>query len=183
MLIEKSSPQTRSAHQGRTGKYTNTATRHAAWKTPASTGTRSVFEQAKIFTRGTYEGRRGLQTGMQPRQREAGGAARECRGSGMSTNITHRWRAVREGGMGGGGGEIRTRGTLRPVGFQDRCIRPLCHPSFAKDTFGGHAPRRNCNVALSASRRGDRVLEQIREGCRRVRARLHHLGMCERCGV
>ena len=85
--------------------------------------------------------------------------------------------------MVGGGGEIRTRGTLRPVGFQDRCIRPLCHPSFATHTFGGHAPRRNCNVALSASRRRDRVIEQIREGCRRVRARLHHLGMCERCGV
>jgi hypothetical protein len=33
------------------------------------------------------------------------------------------------GGENGGGGEIRTRGTLRPVGFQDRCIRPLCHPS------------------------------------------------------
>ena len=29
----------------------------------------------------------------------------------------------------GGGGGIRTRETLRPVGFQDRCIQPLCHPS------------------------------------------------------
>ena len=29
----------------------------------------------------------------------------------------------------GGGGEIRTRGPLRAAGFQDRCIRPLCHPS------------------------------------------------------
>ena len=30
----------------------------------------------------------------------------------------------------GGGGGIRTHGTLRHAGFQDRCIRPLCHPSF-----------------------------------------------------
>ncbi len=29
----------------------------------------------------------------------------------------------------GGGGEIRTHGTLRYDGFQDRCVRPLCHPS------------------------------------------------------
>ena len=31
-------------------------------------------------------------------------------------------------GAGGGGG-IRTHGTLRLSGFQDRRIRPLCHPS------------------------------------------------------
>ena len=29
----------------------------------------------------------------------------------------------------GGRGEIRTHGTLRPSGFQDRRNRPLCHPS------------------------------------------------------
>ena len=29
----------------------------------------------------------------------------------------------------GGGSGIRTHGALRPAGFQDRCIRPLCHPS------------------------------------------------------
>ena len=29
----------------------------------------------------------------------------------------------------GGRGEIRTHGTLRFVGFQDRCNRPLCHSS------------------------------------------------------
>lgn len=29
----------------------------------------------------------------------------------------------------GGGGEIRTHGTLRHSCFQDRCNRPLCHPS------------------------------------------------------
>lgn len=28
-----------------------------------------------------------------------------------------------------GGSGIRTHGTLRHSGFQDRCIRPLCHPS------------------------------------------------------
>ena len=28
-----------------------------------------------------------------------------------------------------GRGGIRTPGTLRHAGFQDRCIRPLCHPS------------------------------------------------------
>jgi hypothetical protein len=28
-----------------------------------------------------------------------------------------------------GGREIRTPGTLRYAGFQDQCIRPLCHPS------------------------------------------------------
>ena len=31
----------------------------------------------------------------------------------------------------GGGGGIRTHGTLRLSGFQDRRNRPLCHPSFA----------------------------------------------------
>ena len=30
----------------------------------------------------------------------------------------------------GGRGEIRTHGPLRIVGFQDRCIKPLCHFSF-----------------------------------------------------
>ena len=30
----------------------------------------------------------------------------------------------------GGGGGIRTHGTLRLSGFQDRRNRPLCHPSF-----------------------------------------------------
>ena len=29
----------------------------------------------------------------------------------------------------GGGGGIRTHGALRLSGFQDRRIRPLCHPS------------------------------------------------------
>jgi hypothetical protein len=29
----------------------------------------------------------------------------------------------------GGSGEIRTHGTLRFAGFQDRCIQPLCHTS------------------------------------------------------
>ena len=33
-------------------------------------------------------------------------------------------------GKNGGGGEIRTLGwVLANDGFQDRCIRPLCHPS------------------------------------------------------
>src|SRR5262249_20855717 len=31
----------------------------------------------------------------------------------------------------GGGGGIRTRERFRVVGFQDRCNRPLCHPSDA----------------------------------------------------
>jgi hypothetical protein len=44
MLIEKSSPHTATAHHGMTGKKTNTATRHAQWKIPASTGMASVFE-------------------------------------------------------------------------------------------------------------------------------------------
>ena len=35
-----------------------------------------------------------------------------------------------------GGGGIRTPGTLRYVGFQDRCIQPLCHPSGRLDAFG-----------------------------------------------
>ena len=34
----------------------------------------------------------------------------------------------------GGGGGIRTLETLRPAGFQDQCIQPLCHPS-----AGAHA--------------------------------------------
>ena len=29
----------------------------------------------------------------------------------------------------GGRGGIRTHGCLHIAGFQDRCIRPLCHPS------------------------------------------------------
>ena len=29
----------------------------------------------------------------------------------------------------GRGGEIRTHGESPHVGFQDRCIKPLCHPS------------------------------------------------------
>jgi hypothetical protein len=29
----------------------------------------------------------------------------------------------------GGGSGIRTHGPLRVSGFQDRCIKPLCHPS------------------------------------------------------
>lgn len=29
----------------------------------------------------------------------------------------------------GRGGGIRTHETLRPAGFQDQCIQPLCHPS------------------------------------------------------
>ncbi len=29
----------------------------------------------------------------------------------------------------GGWAEIRTQEGLRPAGFQDRCIQPLCHPS------------------------------------------------------
>lgn len=39
-------------------------------------------------------------------------------------------------GSGGGGG-IRTHGTLRPSGFQDRRNRPLCHPSLSE---GRHYP-------------------------------------------
>ena len=36
----------------------------------------------------------------------------------------------RHTGLGSGrGGGIRTHGTFRYAGFQDRCIRPLCHPS------------------------------------------------------
>lgn len=31
--------------------------------------------------------------------------------------------------MDGGGAGIRTLGTLRYAGFQDRCFRPLSHPS------------------------------------------------------
>jgi hypothetical protein len=34
-----------------------------------------------------------------------------------------------------GGGEIRTLGTLRHSCFQDKCDRPLCHPSSAKQNF------------------------------------------------
>lgn len=34
-----------------------------------------------------------------------------------------------------GEGEIRTPGTLRYAGFQDRCNRPLCHLSESRDAF------------------------------------------------
>ena len=49
----------------------------------------------------------------------------------------------------GGGGGIRTHGGLPHVGFQDRCIRPLCHPS----TRGIVAQRRRpAEAAPSRSR-------------------------------
>ncbi len=35
-----------------------------------------------------------------------------------------------------GGGEIRTHGRLLTyVGFQDRCIKPLCHPSEGANSY------------------------------------------------
>src|SRR5258705_5021669 len=39
----------------------------------------------------------------------------------------------------GGGGEIRTHGALRHSCFQDKCIRPLCHPSNECCTMRTHA--------------------------------------------
>ncbi len=43
------------------------------------------------------------------------------------------------------GGGIRTPGTLRYNGFQDRRIRPLCHSSvFWSDTFFGRDLSNKC---------------------------------------
>ena len=53
----------------------------------------------------------------------------------------------------GGGGEIRTLGALRHAGFQDRCIRPLCHPS-ANLTVSQH------HVRSQHKKCGDTVSDQ-----------------------
>ena len=43
--------------------------------------------------------------------------------------LNARARPTIDGPGSGRGGGIRTHGDLRHAGFQDRCIRPLCHPS------------------------------------------------------
>jgi hypothetical protein len=54
-----------------------------------------------------------------------------------------------------GGGGIRTHGAPKtPAGFQDRCIRPLCHPSIGSQSAGFPADR----LPLAAGR-GGRVVE------------------------
>ena len=50
---------------------------------------------------------------------------------------------------GNGGGGIRTHGDLRLFGFQDRCIKPLCHPSSSEQ--GENYPQ---TEGLSISRGG-----------------------------
>ena len=42
----------------------------------------------------------------------------------------------------GGGGRIRTPGSLRHAGFQNQCIRPLCHASVGL-RLAGERPGRN----------------------------------------
>ena len=42
------------------------------------------------------------------------------------------WKWHTSGKMPGGRGGIRTHGCFHIAGFQDRCIRPLCHPSGKK---------------------------------------------------
>ncbi len=43
-------------------------------------------------------------------------------------NVANRWARIVLGPRGGGRG-IRTLGGFHHAGFQDQCIRPLCHPS------------------------------------------------------
>gem|GEM_PF-4382511 len=52
----------------------------------------------------------------------------------------------------GGGGEIRTHEGLRPAGFQDQCIQPLCHPSDVVD-------RDNCAIERGLSKPGRLLAE------------------------
>lgn len=46
-----------------------------------------------------------------------------------------RRRVVSAASLEGGEGEIRTPEPLRAAGFQDRCIRPLCHLSGRSDVL------------------------------------------------
>src|SRR5260370_22798112 len=64
----------------------------------------------------------------------------------------------------GGGSGIRTHGPLRVSGFQDRCIKPLCHPS------------RICSEALLRSVRAE--LCHLRGGSQREAKRLFFHPVC-----
>jgi hypothetical protein len=55
--------------------------------------------------------------------------------------------ACGEGGEGG----IRTPGTLRYVGFQDRCIRPLCHLSEGRVVCAGRIVENSPTTSTTAS--------------------------------
>lgn len=55
----------------------------------------------------------------------------------------------------GGEGGIRTPGTSRYAGFQDQCIRPLCHFSVGKDKVFFYSdnliPKKNLKKMLNDS--------------------------------
>ena len=52
----------------------------------------------------------------------------------------------------GGGGEIRTLGRLLTyAGFQDRCIKPLCHPSVASEVYNTDL-KLQCNLFFKKNR-------------------------------
>src|SRR5687767_9196214 len=82
--------------------------------------------------------------GGTPHPRRGGNGARCCAGPWAAAPITGgspppggRQPApatASEDDVGGGGG-IRTHGGSRHGGFQDRCIRPLCHPSAARVSY------------------------------------------------
>jgi len=54
---------------------------------------------------------------------------RAVRGMAHHGMVSRSREPTRWGSHDGGGSGIRTHETLRPAGFQDRCIQPLCHPS------------------------------------------------------
>src|SRR5260370_28938374 len=57
-------------------------------------------------------------------------------------------------GRDGGGSGIRTHGSLRISGFQDRCVKPLCHPSkllIISNLSANSSPRIRLNSDLVAS--------------------------------
>ncbi len=61
-------------------------------------------------------------------------------------------------GVDGGGGRIRTLGDLRHAGFQNRCIRPLCHASSVPRPYPRPGP-------IATGRRGDAAVGDGRPGC------------------
>jgi hypothetical protein len=49
--------------------------------------------------------------------------------AGLAAQMQMRWGTDLANSVHGGGSGIRTHGSLRIAGFQDRCFKPLSHPS------------------------------------------------------
>ena len=66
---------------------------------------------------------------LEPVEIQARVVERERAGSVLWLALGTEARAIAVPEDSGGGGGIRTRESLRPAGFQDRCLKPLGHPS------------------------------------------------------